>query len=78
MSSGVMMIPQFVSLLVLLTWINLDSGIYSSDTGSMMLGIFFWTEIFILSGWLYDQCTGREFDFIPFYPHFLADICNQF
>jgi hypothetical protein len=70
----VMMIPQGVALLSLILWVNFDPTVYDYENGCFVLGMFFWAELIILTGWLYDRCMGKEIDPTPVYPHFFADL----
>lgn len=68
-----MLIPQFTLLTILLWWVNLDPAVYDKDAGVFLLGVIFWGELLVLSGWLYDRCVGWETDFLGMYSHFFLD-----
>ena len=65
------MIPQFVFLVALIFWVNVDPGLYDTNVGVCLLGAASMFESIVLMGWLLDTCTDRDSDVMAVYPHFL-------
>ena len=68
------LLPQFVSLLVVILWCNVDVNVYTTNVGICALGAFSGFESIVIVGWLLDGCTDREMDILPVYPHYFGDI----
>jgi hypothetical protein len=71
------LVPQFVSLFVLVLWTNTDPTVYTTNIGICALGAFSWFESVALIGWLLDGCNDREMDILPLYPHFFGDFYSR-
>jgi len=71
------MIPQFVFLLALIYWVNVDPGLYETNVGVCLLGAASLFESIVLMGWLLDTCNDRDSDVMASYPHFIGDLWNR-
>ncbi|CAL8078932.1 unnamed protein product [Orchesella dallaii] len=76
-SSLFFLIPQFTSLISLVWWVNTDSQVYETNIGSIVLGVYFWSEAVMLCGWLADGSTDKDVDLVPLYPHFFGDVLTS-
>lgn len=71
------LIPQFTSLISLIYWVNTDPLIYQTNIGSIVLGVYFWSEAVMLCGWLVDGNADKDVDLVPLYPHFFGDLISS-
>jgi len=74
LTSTLFMLPQFVTITIVIIWVNVNPELYDSNIGTFLLGGHFYAETVVICGWLVERCFGREIDFIPTYPHFLVSV----